>query len=117
MANIFNFSTKNCSNCYENKLHEYVRNNNIEIIFFILKTEVLSKDFINKKDCDGNTALHIAVEKEFFNIADLLIEFGADVKIPNAKGQIVEYYEKEEENTIDYYIDTKNNKVIEVFNN
>ena len=112
MANISIFGNNKCKNCYDFKLHEYVRNNNIEIIFFILKTEVLPKEFLNRKDCDGNTALHIAVEKEFFDIADLLIEFGANPNIPNGKGMIVEYFEDDQ--NIDFYVDTKNKKVLPV---
>ena len=86
MTNIFNFGENKCKNCYDYKLHEYVRNNNIEIIYFILMTEVLSKNFLNKKDCDGNTVLHIAVQNKNIDIVELLLQHGADHSLKDIKG-------------------------------
>ncbi|MGI2262386.1 hypothetical protein ACRRVA_03760, partial [Candidatus Cardinium hertigii] len=50
-------------------------------------TKYDSKEIVNQKDNDGNTLLHIAVEKNLDFIDDLL-ELGADISIKNHQNKI-----------------------------
>ena len=73
-------------------LHQVVSRGDKELVFEIIKNMERSRqlsDFINSKDSQGNTPLHIAVINGYDDIADLLISKGADTQIEDAKGNLV----------------------------
>jgi ankyrin repeat protein len=55
------------------------------MVQFILNK--LSRDGINKPSNLGNTALHVAARCDYAEIAELLINYGADIHLRNKKGE------------------------------
>ena len=73
-------------------LHELVNRGDIDLVNeLILKMEnnYQLDTFINLKDEEGNTPLHIAVSNGFDKIASLLISKGADPNIEDSNGNLV----------------------------
>jgi len=60
-----------------------------QIINCILSRSDINK-IINQKDSNGNTALHLAVMKNLHTVCDKLVKAGADCKIRNEAGLLVE---------------------------
>ena len=89
---------ENCSLCEQDDncnsvLHHLVLNCDNDECTKVLKKILGRPDvcqFINLQNSDGSTVLHIAVLKKRFDIADLIIDAGADMSIANNDGFVVE---------------------------
>ena len=68
---------------YETVLHPAVQNPNIEMVEYLLgyKEPMMA---INAQDCDGHTALHLAIVNS--EIVKLLLRHGADMKVQDRHG-------------------------------
>ena len=89
---------ENCSLCEQDDncnsvLHHLVLNCDNDECTKVLKKILGRPDvcqFINLQNSDGSTVLHIAVLKKRFDIADLIIDAGADMSVANNDGFVVE---------------------------
>ena len=61
----------------------HVRSNIVRFILEYPATPEMRSKIVNAKDQNGNTALHVATDEEFHEIALLLLELGADVNVTN----------------------------------
>lgn len=67
---------------YNTNLHRSVLRNNIKFVDYFIKKNL----DINKKNKNGDTALHLAFKIGNYDIIQLLLEHGASIKIKNKKG-------------------------------
>ena len=91
-------------------LHQIVNRGDKDLVSQIIKNMERSRqlgDFINLKDEEGNTPLHIAVINGYDDIADLLISKGADTQIEDANGNLV-VFEKDDSPLIVVNINDEN---------
>ena len=70
----------------EKTLHEAVKANNIASVKRLLEENAENKRYINNKNTDGDTALHIAAKKGSFLIIECLLEAGANPFKENKQG-------------------------------
>jgi len=118
-----------CDNDYKTLLHYLVSYKEFHdcIKLIIQKCDV--KQFINKQDNDGNTALFLAVKHQNYKIADLLMKNGGDKTIKNNRNQWIdtEVCETESEGSFFFsennpneivltHSDTTNSSVNEILN-
>ena len=91
-------------------LHQIVNRGDKDLVSQIIMNMERSRqlgDFINLKDNEGNTPLHIAVINGYDDIADLLISKGADTQIEDANGNLV-IFEKDDSPEISVNINDEN---------
>ena len=91
-------------------LHQVVSRGDKDLVLQIIKNMERRNQlsyFINSKDSEGNTPLHIAVMNGYDDIADLLISKGADSKIEDANGNLV-VFEKDDSPKIVVNINDEN---------
>jgi len=70
-------------------LHELVYNNDTEKIINFLNNHENPKAVINSYNEFGKTPLHIAVKNNNQEIATILVNNGANTKLPDNKGQSI----------------------------
>jgi ankyrin repeat protein len=78
----FDYHTTDSWGC--TALHWAALNGHFEIMTYLLS--IGACDIIDDKKIDGQTALHLAVHDERYDIAKCLIRAGADSTIPNKTG-------------------------------
>jgi len=95
---IFEYSLLNDFLCYVDSkkntiLHIIVKNKDKETLIHLLNflyKKKLTETIINNQNIDGDTAIHIAVRNNSFDIAKLLEDAGINMTIKNNKGESVE---------------------------
>jgi ankyrin repeat protein len=78
-------------------LHQIVWRGDKDLVSKIIKQMEKNNqlnEFINSKNTEGNTPLHIAVINGYDDIAHLLISKGADTQIEDANGKLVVFEEE-----------------------
>tara|TARA_B110000908_G_C10267943_1_gene466648 strand:- start:3580 stop:3945 length:366 start_codon:yes stop_codon:yes gene_type:complete len=87
----------NINYCDENEcnlLHTMIENSEFDIILNFLNIAMNKgqlDEIINKKNNEGKTPLHYAIDKERQNVAALLVKYGADSTIMDINGKIVKW--------------------------
>lgn len=71
----------------ETILHFTVGRNSYNILEYLLQNFPAFNNFINFKDNDGNTPLHIAAFMGYTDIAELLLRYGANPNLRNKNGE------------------------------
>lgn len=77
-----------------NILHKMIEESEISMIKKFLNIATAKgqlEEIINLKNNEGMTPLHLAVELDRQDVANLLVEFGADTNIENIDGKIVKW--------------------------
>ena len=67
-------------------LHRAVETGDINVVCALFKSKTIDVDFTNAK-CRKNTALHLAAEKDYDEIANYLIDNGANLEALNEDGE------------------------------
>ena len=85
------FCLLNVINFFPTELHDAVKDNNEKKVRQLLSGKRIFKtvDRVNPNIADslGNSPLHYAVRYQRFNICESLLQYGADVKVKNKKGE------------------------------
>lgn len=83
IAAVFNFKDDNEDVNDEMNIHDATKNGDIDIVRLLLEEDPGN---VNSRDEDGNIPAHLAAVYSKKNIAELLINSGANVNIANNKG-------------------------------
>lgn len=80
------------NNC--NLLHNMIGGSELPIINKFLNIAMKKgqlEDVINKRDNNGKTPLHCAIENERQDVASMLVKYGADTDIMNINGKVTKW--------------------------
>ena len=81
-----------------NILHQLVLNADSKLIYeFLISSKLRGnlKKIINSKNKNNDTPLHLAVKNKKQDIADILINFGANKNLKNSQGQKIKWVDNQ----------------------